>query len=146
MHRDLTFLLSPGLQLAWNLALACLLLAEGCGSGAPADQPELGEVTGVVTLDGKPLPNVIVTFNPAKGRPSIGTTDEMGSYTLSYLGHLDGAVVGPNTVTIATPQDHPDPPGHPFKDPIPAKYNNETTLTADVKPGANEFNFDLLSK
>jgi hypothetical protein len=146
MQRDIAFLRHDSIRRISGAVLMGLLMAAGCGSGAPSDQPELGEVQGTVTLDGKPLSAVIVTFNPAKGRPSIGATDEAGKYSLTYLGNVDGAVVGKHTVTITTPQDHPDPPGQKFKDPVPAKYNSSTTLGADVKPGQNEFNFALQSK
>ena len=46
----------------WGLGAFSLIcvLAIGCGSGGPT----LGTVTGQVTLDGKPLPNALVTFMP----------------------------------------------------------------------------------
>ena len=67
----------------------CLALtsAIGCG-GAPSDMPELGSVTGTVTLAGKPLADAIVEFRPAEGRPSSGKTNETGAYTLQYTSDL----------------------------------------------------------
>lgn len=56
---------------AWCLTLAGILTPLGCG--ARSDLPELGDVKGVVTLDGKPLANAQIQFVPASGRPSSGT-------------------------------------------------------------------------
>lgn len=128
------------------LSIFSLCLATGCGGGGGSDQPDLGTVTGVVTMDGQPLANVVVTFSPENGRPSVARTDESGNYELGYLAETRGAVIGKHTVSITTPQENPTPPGQVYKDPIPAKYNTKTTLTADVKEGANTFDFQLESK
>lgn len=128
------------------LTTLCLCLTVGCGGGAGSDQPDLGTVTGVVTMDGEPLPNVSVTFTPAEGRPSNGVTDEAGKYELGYLRDTKGAVIGSHQVSITTPQDAPTPPGQKYKDPIPAKYNTQTTLTEEVKAGDNTIDFKLESK
>lgn len=69
----------------------------GCGGGSELD---VGEVTGVVTLDGKPLPNAVVTFVPKAGGPSgVGTTDAEGKYQLLTVEEA-GAVVGEHLVSI----------------------------------------------
>lgn len=120
------------------------MLLNGCGDGAPEDTPEVGTVTGTVTLDGKPLPGVVVAFQPETGRGSTGRTDEQGKYTLGYNAELDGAAVGMHKVTITTPTEAPDPTGS-FKEPIPAKYNAKTELTEQVNAGENVIDFDLKS-
>ena len=68
-----------------SMILFCLLpFVCGCGGGV-ADQPELAAVSGQVTLDGQPLPNVILTFKPVgEGRSSSGVSDEDGNYSLQY--------------------------------------------------------------
>ncbi|HID21363.1 MAG TPA: hypothetical protein EYP14_03065 [Planctomycetaceae bacterium] len=121
--------------------LAALVVVSGCGGGS--DLPDLGRVSGTVTMDGKPLAGVVVTFEPVDGgRASIGKTDDNGQYELGYDAENKGAVVGKHRVRITTPTEAPDPN---FKDPIPAKYNSNTTLTEEVKPGKNEINFELTS-
>ena len=55
-------------------------------------------VTGTVTRDGKPVPNLFLNFRPTKGRPSWGITDERGHFTLHYDKSRDGAVPGLHTV------------------------------------------------
>jgi hypothetical protein len=111
----------------------------GCGP----DLPELGYVTGTVTMNGKPLEGVVVEFrSEAGGRPGIGVTDSEGHYELTYTGGVEGTKVGPATVSITTqwPEGEP-PPGQ--RERIPAKYNTRTTLKETVEPGDNVFDFDL---
>ena len=65
--------------------------------------PKLAEVYGTVTLDGVPLANVKVTFQPKTGRPSIGTTDPAGHYRLEYYSEVkSGAQIGSHTVRVDT--------------------------------------------
>ena len=116
----------------------------GCGGGGE-DIPELGTVSGAVTLDGKPLPGVMVVFQPQgaeAGRASMGKTDEQGRYVLTYNTELDGAAVGNHKVRVTTPTEHPTPG---FVDPIPAKYNTNTQLTKEVKPGEQTIDLTLKS-
>lgn len=123
--------------------IGALLLVLGC-SGAPSDQPELGEVTGTVTLDDRPLANVWVGFAPQDGRSSMGLTDKDGRYKLDYLFDTPGAKVGQHTVTITTPREDESGGEVPnFKELVPAHYNTNSTLTADVKPGENKIDFPL---
>ena len=65
-----------------------------------SDRPPLAEVSGVVTIDGKPLPRVIVIFECGDLRPSSGITDDAGRYQLGYLRDTTGAAIGPHTVRI----------------------------------------------
>lgn len=137
------------------LAAATLLLAlSGCGG--VSDQPELGLVTGTVMLDNQPLKGIAVTFLPDNGRPATGTTDENGDYELIYIGKTPGCKVGHNRVEIgfdeeageddATEGDDAAPtPGDTGKNDIPSRYNAESELEANVKPGENVFDFDLKS-
>lgn len=69
------------------LGLATLV---GCGNRGP----KLVQIEGTVTRNGKPLPGFEVHFDPEKGRPSAGTTDELGHYVLQYTPQKKGAVVG----------------------------------------------------
>jgi hypothetical protein len=130
-------------QLLGGLVLAsCAVLCCGCGGGA-SDTPELGQVSGTVTLDGQPLAGANLEFVPQEGgRPSVGTTDEAGHYELRYSQDEPGAKVGTHTVSIRTfSYSAPDVP-----EKLPAKYNAQTTLTATVKPGENTTPFDLQTK
>jgi hypothetical protein len=139
------------LSLASRLLLLCLgglLLAPGAGCGPTL--PPLGRVHGVVTLDGKPVPNADVCFIATDGAASFACTDAGGRYELSYpirKGKGAGALIGKHRVVINTirPNDGSLPPTVVAPIPIPARYNSQTTLTAEVKPGDNEINFALMS-
>jgi len=122
--------------------LGCLLLLSAIGCGGDKGVPPLGTVTGVVTLDGKPLVDATVAFAPEKGRISMATTDAAGRYELIYDGRNKGAVIGWHRVLIDTT------PSMDEKNPIlvPPRYNAQSVLTADVKAGVNTFDFALQSK
>lgn len=126
----------------FSVAMLCLCCT-GCGEGTPSDTPDLGRVSGIVTLDGNPLANVTVTFEPETGKPSFGGTDESGHYELVYSKSEQGAKIGQHTVRVTTPTEGPEDAG---KDPIPAKYNTKSTLKKEVKAGTNEVNLELTSK
>lgn len=125
-----------------------LMLAVGIGCGKPSHIPELGDVMGTVTMDGQALANATVTFAPNQGRPSFGTTDTEGQYTLSFIGDYTGAIIGTHTVRISTEQyvEQADGTTQHIKESIPRAYNTSSTLTADVQPGENRFDFELSSK
>lgn len=133
----------------------------GCGSGS--DRPELGQVTGIITMDGEPLSGIAVVFSPDDGRPARGKTDAQGRYKLTYIGQTPGAKVGHHRVEIAPNEEGEDeeeleaanageetstakPQSKPKKLKVPARYNTNSILEADVKPGENVFDFSLESK
>jgi hypothetical protein len=131
---------TPRLVFAICLVSLC---AGGCSS-RPKDFPKLAPVTGTVTMDGQPLARAVVTFLSEKGVAASGATDANGRYTLLYRGSADGASPGRNTVTVTTVPD--DPNMGVVKERIPAAYNTQSTLTADVVAGTNTFDFSLESK
>lgn len=131
--------------LSLSVSLLCVML--GCG-GDVSDRPDLGQVSGVVTLDGQPLSDATVSFQPPNGRPSSGTTDASGRYVLTYLNEVKGAVVGPHQVQVTTGRSavSDDDPSSAKPETLPKKYNAESTLTAEVKKGNNTFDYPLESK
>lgn len=137
-----------------SILAAAILLLSLTGCGGVSDEPELGLVTGTVMLDNQPLKGIAVTFLPDNGRPAIGTTDQNGDYKLIYIGNTPGCKVGHNRVEIGFDEeagedvetegdDAEQTPGDTGQKDIPARYNAESELEADVKPGENVFNFDL---
>jgi hypothetical protein len=78
------------------LVLSALPAGAGCGR-----TPLLAPVSGTVTLNGKPLPNVQVEFWPETSAPrSTGMTDEQGRFTLVTDTGSPGAVVGSHKVIL----------------------------------------------
>ncbi len=142
MSRWFTGLSGVGLILTVSVSMTIA----GCGSGV-SDRPDLARVTGTITLDGQPLADANVTFQPAGARASMGTTDALGKYELTYLNDVKGAVVGPNQVMITTARSGADDdPASAVAEKLPAKYHEQSTMTADVKAGSNVFDYDLTSK
>ncbi|MBN2021413.1 MAG: carboxypeptidase regulatory-like domain-containing protein [Pirellulales bacterium] len=123
---------------AFFATLLVLAALPGC---ARSTRPELGEVGGTITLDGRPLADAIVVFTPVEGgRQSMGVTDEDGRYTLRYLRDVPGAKIGPHNVAVTMSSEAR------FRGPLPPRYNGQTTLHANVRPGANTFDFPLSMK
>lgn len=123
-----------------SLVMAALLtLVSSVGCSGASDQPELGEVSGIVTLDGKPVVGVNVVFKPDIGRAAAGNTDAEGNYSLQYLEGVEGCKLGPNTVSFDWP------PGSTNAIGIPAKYNDTAPFKFEVKPGSNSFDLKMES-
>jgi hypothetical protein len=142
------------------LAVGLATLA-GCGGG-----PKLASVSGVVTVDGKPYTEAVVSFqpigdkgNPSPGRGSSGYTDANGRFVLKYDGTEDGAVVGTHLVRIQTKgnnvaplvegtgSDDYTPPAGVKIDPIPPEWNGLSEKTFVVPAGGtDQANFDIVSR
>lgn len=123
---------------AGRWAALALLSITLCGCGG-SDRPPLGTVHGKVTLDRQPLPGAGVGFKlRTGGREAYAATDADGNYELTYIRNDRGAPVGAHDVRISTANENTSK-----VEKVPAKYNSQTTLTAEVKPGDNEINFDL---
>ena len=145
---------------ATRLALAAVVLALpawGCGKAKPATAP----VTGRVLLDGKPVADAAVMFEPiAGGVPARGSTGGDGSFTLSTFARDDGALVGRHRVSISKfvtegvaanefgLEAAPGPPGLQPKAALPARYADPKTsgLEATVEAGGTSVEFTLQSK
>ena len=86
----------------WGPILGVLaLLTLGCGGGS--SDLDLKGVSGVVVLDGEPLPEATVVFTPkGGGRPSFGMTNEDGEYELAYTTTGEGTPAGEYIVAIRT--------------------------------------------
>ena len=115
--------------------------------------PPLAEVSGTVTLDGKPLENAIVQFQPITEGPkrdlnlatSFGITDKDGKYSLVYLvideTRITGAAIGMHRIVIrATDKDGTDL--------IPVEFSPmaKEAVRKEVVKGGPPIDFALMSK
>lgn len=113
--------------------------------------PEHAPVTGVVTINNRPVEGAVVTFSPkAGGRPAYGRTGPNGVYELEYTSGVKGAKLGVNQVYVTTyvPATRDDnnrvvEPGSPER--IPPEYNENPNVTVEVKAGENRFDFKIQS-
>ena len=129
----------------FNVPFLLLLVCTGCGGG-PTDYPDMGTVSGTVTMDGQPLVDARIAFQPEGNRPSYGVTDSSGYYTLTYSATKEGAKVGKHKVSISTFRDEGDPEDPQITaETVPNKYNTKSELTAMVEGGSNTFDFALTS-
>jgi hypothetical protein len=119
-------------------AILFSLCFAGCSNST--DQPEVAEVSGVVTLDGKPVVGVNVLFQPDSGRAAVGLTNDQGEYELQYLYGVSGCKLGPNTVGFDWPPDTPNVVA------IPAKHTGANAFRFEVKPGGNVFDITLTTR
>lgn len=141
--------------------LGLLAALPACGGGAIKTEG----VSGVVTLDGEPLPNATVYFTPVDktsgAQQSVGRTNEAGEYKLqTLLGKADaGTTPGDYVVTIdcvdevatggtTTNDDGEEVPEMEEIQRVPSRYlNGETSgLKATVVKGSNTFDFALTSE
>jgi hypothetical protein len=141
---------SDGVRALWLFLLILVVLA-GCGG----DSIERGTVRGRVTYQGKNVEQGVIQFSPigdTKGRPS-GADIVDGKYEIKE----NGPAVGTHRVEIQsyrkTGRKVPDllgdvsNPNRPMIDEVvpslPAMYNVESTLTAEIEPEENVRDFDL---
>ena len=72
----------------------------GCASIVGCGSSDVVPVSGVLTYKGKAVTNAYVHFMPEKGRPSMGSTDEQGKFTLTYDPQIMGAQRGKHRVFV----------------------------------------------
>lgn len=79
------------------LAVVLVCILNGC-----SDRPAVAPASGKVTLDGRPIPGAVVTFQPvAGGRLGTAETDADGIYHVTTFGpDVDGAIVGEHYVGV----------------------------------------------
>jgi hypothetical protein len=126
------------------------LLVAGCDGGGA----RRGAISGAVNLDGKPLAQGSILFTPIEGvRGTVaGGPIENGRYQLSAAA---GPAIGGNRVEIRAMRNTGKMMPKPFAPPgqmipqqeetIPPKFNSESTLKVEVKPGDNTADFEVTS-
>ena len=127
--------------LALLVLLAAMPWLSGCKKGV-----EFAEVTGTVKVDGVPTGGIQVSFEPQSQDPRVilpaayGMTTDDGTYKLLRRGKEPGAPVGLHHVRML-PIEREDGKNvviHP-------RYQANNALWAEVQPGPNVIDFDLLS-
>jgi len=134
------------------LSLAWILLLAGCGS----ESYEIAPVSGRVTLDGKPLAECQVRFQPvaasksnaAPGPGAFAVSDEQGRFTLRTIKPVrPGAVVGEHRVWLTTvkEEDMQSESGQVTAEKVPPRYRNGQLKFSVPPEGTDQADFDLES-
>jgi hypothetical protein len=149
-----------------RLLICLVIVVAGCEKSEPVDErlrmldpANLVPVSGKVTINGKPVATVVITFLPPDG-PALGTaeTDEEGKYELSSAGGK-GVLPGDYKVAIsylvsadgepqgrAARSSQVQGPGMlSAKEKLPPEYADlgRSKLSATVSAQGGEFNFDV---
>lgn len=130
----------------FGTTLLVMLAVAGCGARATRSPVE-----GVVTIDGKPVPQGLrVVFAPKAegGGPCVGVTNDKGRYVMYFKPGMKGLPPGKYTVSIPSPAD--DASGTLIMPPelagvtIPERYRpDHSTLVCDVPRGGTVYDIDL---
>jgi len=148
---------APSAILIAVLLASLVPLLTGCGGKTG---PVRAAVEGTVTLDGRGLAAGVIRFVPAEGNsgPAAGTVIKDGAYKLA---EGEGPIIGRQRVEIEA-TDHlgfeadderayatavTERKGKPLpKNPVPDRYNRQSTLEADIKADdPNKYDFALTS-
>lgn len=130
-----------------RLVIPCVLsvlVAGGCDT-----VPEgMGTVNGSVTVDGQSVTRGAIAFMPTDGlAQTSGGKIVDGRYSATApIGKAKVAIRVPKVVSERKLYDTPNSPVQPImEESLPTKYNDETELEIEVRPGETEYNFDLSS-
>lgn len=147
------------------LTLLSTVFLGGCGGQPQGDFPETFDAHGVVTFNGSPLSNAVVTLSPVapEGKGASGRTDEEGKFTLTTFNPGDGArpgryrvmispselapgvPSGDHEVELGNPDDTPPAPKAKTSSDLPQKYTSVKTsgLETEIVEGENTLDFNL---
>lgn len=136
--------MKPGLLFV-PLVLSLALL--GCDSSPY----QIAPVSGKVTLDGEPLVNALVSFQPIgaggnqePGPGSYGRTDKEGRFTLRVVDpDQPGAVVGQHQVLISTATSDGGDADRTVGERVPRRYRDGELQFEVPSGGTTAANFDL---
>ena len=139
--------ISAGLALVASLSPSLV----GAGCGRSDDGLPRQAVSGQVTLDGQPIAQGMITFEPIDGSEHAASAIiQDGAYQID---RADGPLPGTHRVTVWSRRPtgrtypHPDDPERTVAqtvEAVPARYNLQSELSAEVvEDGSNAFAFAL---
>ncbi|MCA1685602.1 MAG: hypothetical protein LC745_06370 [Planctomycetia bacterium] len=152
----------PSRRFCWSFTLLPWVGLLGCNPGVTDDErpdyTKLVPVTGTVTINGKGVPGVVVTFLPPMWSASNGETKDDGTYTLQTAGK-PGALPGHYKVGISylvSAEGEPQglaprsamslpPEMLTAREKLPPEYSDlgRTTQKATVSTAGGRFDFDV---
>ncbi len=123
-----------------------LALVGGCSEKMP-------RVYGLVTIDGKPVPEGMISFQPVGGGSiAVARIGPDGAYEVK-TGTAAGLAPGEYRIAVSAPKGIIPPPTPQNPNPkierwVPLKYNDieKSGLAINVTSGSTEYNLELKSK
>jgi hypothetical protein len=124
-----------------------LLLLLSIPLSACSHGPPVGKISGEVTLDGSPLKEGNILFTPVDGQGQpTGDKITDGKFTVeSPVGNMQVQITA-NEVIGQEPAYAGDPKSpmiQKLRELIPKRYNAQSELTLDVKPGPQTVKYEL---
>ena len=128
-----------GRVLAWCVVVLPLAMTGCGGESVPEDYSGPPVVSGVVTLDGVPMPGVTLLFENSEAGPFQAITGAAGEY--SFKSEETSPSLGKYLVriTASARAEAADSESQT----LPARYNSKTELVVDVLSGQNAIDFPL---
>jgi hypothetical protein len=130
-------------RVAVGAALVAAVLAVGCSD------PNSGQVSGKVLVGGKPLEKGNITFAAVDGNaPTAGGPVTGGNYSVKVsTGKMKVSISAAKVVGMKKLYPRPDSPEAPITaEALPARYNSDSKLMLEVKPGSNPKDWELDEK
>ncbi|MDX1944292.1 MAG: hypothetical protein SFU86_02715 [Pirellulaceae bacterium] len=136
---------------AWAVCAAVAAASAGCWQVPSGVVP----VSGVVLLDGQPLPGAVVTLQPLREGStvadevggSVGRTDAEGRFVLRLVRpDSPGAAVGKHVVTITTAHARPTDAVAPQGERVPAPWRNGTRTVEIPAGGTDALRLEIQSR
>jgi hypothetical protein len=116
---------------------------------AGCTKPNVGVVSGTVTVDGTPAISGSIAYFPVNRKSSTAGAEVVdGRYTANVpLGVSKVEIRVPKVVGQKKLYDTPDSRTKQIlAESLPPKYNDQTELTLDVKPGENHQDYQLTTQ
>lgn len=137
--------------------MICLCVVVGCG---PADGLERAQITGMLTVQGKPLPGAVLSFQPmegTKGPGALGNSNAKGEFTvISSRENHEGIPPGKYRVRVSRivmGDGRPLPPDaapadYPFsQESVPPPYSGvNSPLTVEIPKDGGHVKVDIPAK
>lgn len=127
------------------LLCSAVLCLTGCGK---SDTFERTQVEGMVTLNGEPVNQGVITFIPTGKGASAGANLESGKFVIpaetgpspgEYRVEIDSSVPTGKQILDTDGETMVDE----FENGIPPRFNRQTELKVTLKTGNNQHLFDL---
>lgn len=128
-------------RMRWAAVLIALIATVGCGGG----KYDVVPVEGVLTYEGQPVPQMIVSFKPDGGRASEATTDENGKFRMQYSIDQFGIKPGPQEISAywVSPTDDGSVPPTELQKNVVKYFKKNPPIKVTIEQSQKNFEIKL---